>query len=48
MYLLTPIGMAEKTLLTSRFLKRKLEEYDALKTEIEALQTEIKSGEKIS
>lgn len=48
MYLLTPIGMAEKTLLTSRFLKRKLEEYDALKTEIEALQTEIKAGEKIS
>ncbi len=48
MYLLTPIGMAEKTLLTSRFLKRKLEEYDALKTEIEALQAEIKSGEKIS
>ena len=48
MYLLTPIGMAEKALLTSRFLKRKLEEYDALKTEIEALQKEIKSGEKIS
>lgn len=40
-YLLTPQGIAEKVALTSRFLKRKMEEYDALKVEIEALQAEV-------
>ena len=40
-YLLTPHGIAEKVALTSRFLKRKMEEYDALKVEIEALKAEV-------
>jgi hypothetical protein len=40
-YLLTPQGTAEKVALTSRFLKRKMEEYDALKVEIEALKAEV-------
>ena len=40
-YLLTPQGIAEKVALTSRFLKRKMEEYDALKVEIEALKSEL-------
>jgi EPS-associated MarR family transcriptional regulator len=40
-YLLTPQGIAEKLALTSRFLKRKMEEYDALKAEIEALKMEV-------
>ena len=40
-YLLTPQGITEKLALTSRFLKRKMEEYDALKVEIEALKSEI-------
>ncbi len=40
-YLLTPLGIAEKVALTSRFLKRKMAEYDALKVEIEALKTEV-------
>jgi EPS-associated MarR family transcriptional regulator len=40
-YLLTPQGIAEKVALTSRFLKRKMEEYEALKGEIEALKTEV-------
>lgn len=40
-YLLTPQGIAEKMALTSRFLKRKMEEYDALKAEIEALKAEV-------
>jgi len=40
-YILTPGGMAEKTLLTSRFLKRKMEEYEALKVEIDALKVEL-------
>lgn len=39
-YLLTPQGIAEKVALTSLFLKRKMEEYDALKMEIEALKLE--------
>ena len=43
-YLLTPKGIAEKTALTARFLKRKMQEYEALKAEIEALEAEI--GEK--
>lgn len=40
-YVLTPAGMAEKAAITHRFLKRKLEEYDALKAEIEALKSEV-------
>jgi EPS-associated MarR family transcriptional regulator len=39
-YLLTPAGIAEKTALTQRFLKRKMEEYEVLKAEIESLQQE--------
>ena len=37
-YVLTPRGLSEKTRLTADFLKRKLEEYGALKAEIESLQ----------
>jgi EPS-associated MarR family transcriptional regulator len=37
-YVLTPRGLAEKTRLTADFLKRKLEEYEALRAEIELLQ----------
>jgi EPS-associated MarR family transcriptional regulator len=40
-YLLTPQGMAEKIALTGRFLKRKQEEYAALRAEIEALQKAV-------
>jgi len=40
LYLLTPIGIAAKTTLTARFLKRKLAEYEALKVEIEQLKGE--------
>ena len=39
-YLLTPAGIAEKATLTQRFLKRKMEEYEALKAEIELLKHE--------
>lgn len=39
-YLLTPTGLAEKAALTQRFLQRKIEEYEALKSEIEALRNE--------
>lgn len=37
-YLLTPQGAAEKTILAARFLRRKTEEYERLKIEIESLQ----------
>jgi EPS-associated MarR family transcriptional regulator len=40
-YLLTPAGIAEKSVLTQRFLHRKMEEYEALKAEIELLKIEI-------
>lgn len=40
-YILTPKGLAEKAALTKRFLARKIEEYDALKTEINTLQGEL-------
>jgi EPS-associated MarR family transcriptional regulator len=39
-YLLTPQGIAEKTALTGSFLKRKMQEYQQLKEEIEALSQE--------
>ena len=37
-YLLTPTGVAEKAVLTRRFLQRKMAEYEKLRGEIEALQ----------
>jgi EPS-associated MarR family transcriptional regulator len=40
-YVLTPRGVAEKAALTSGFLKRKMEEYEALKAEIATLQSEF-------
>jgi EPS-associated MarR family transcriptional regulator len=40
-YLLTPQGISEKITLTSRFLKRKLDEYEALKEEIQKLRNEV-------
>lgn len=40
-YVLTPKGIARKAALTRAFLMRKMEEYEALKEEIEALQIEL-------
>ena len=40
-YVLTPQGLSEKIALTSRFLKRKMQEHDALKVEIETLKSEV-------
>lgn len=39
-YVLTPQGMAQKALLTGRFLQRKLQEYEQLQQEISQLQAE--------
>ncbi len=41
LYLLTPKGLAAKTQLTARFLRRKMEEYETLKAEIEDLRVEV-------
>ena len=42
-YLLTPKGVQEKSMLTSRFVKRKRAEYEALRVEIEKLEIEIEA-----
>ena len=39
-YLLTPRGVEQKARLTVQFLKRKMQEYEQLKAEIEELQKE--------
>lgn len=39
-YLLTPAGVAEKGALTARFLSRKMQEFEQLRLEIEALKKE--------
>ena len=45
LYVLTPRGVAEKTSLATAFLGRKLEEYEVLRQEIEALKGEVGSGD---
>ena len=45
LYVLTPKGIAEKSLLATAFLGRKLEEYEVLRQEIEALKGEVGSGD---
>lgn len=42
-YILTPKGIEAKVRLTAGFLKRKYAEYEALKVEIDALESEISS-----
>lgn len=42
-YVLTPQGIAEKTMLAGRFLKRKMTEYEHLQAEIEVLKAEMGS-----
>ena len=41
LYLLTPSGIAAKARLTASFLRLKLQEYEALKEEIEELRSEV-------
>jgi len=45
LYLLTPRGIEEKAMVTARFLRRKLDEYEALKREVEQLQQEATKGQ---
>jgi hypothetical protein len=46
-YLLTPIGIEEKAKLTVRYLKRKMQEYELLKKEIEDLTRELETSESL-
>jgi len=41
LYILTPKGIEEKAKVTVRFFKRKMEEYELLKQEIETLRKEV-------
>jgi EPS-associated MarR family transcriptional regulator len=41
-YVLTPKGLEEKVNVTYAFLRRKMAEYDVLKTEIERLSAEVR------
>ena len=43
MYLLTPRGIEEKSIITLRFLKSKIQEYELLQAEIRLLMQETKS-----
>ena len=42
-YVLTPAGITRRAALTRAFLTRKMEEYEALKYEIEQLSSELDS-----
>ena len=42
-YLLTPAGIVQKASLTSSFLHRKMQEYEALKQEIKQMKQEVNS-----
>lgn len=44
-YLLTPRGIEEKAMITVRFLKRKMDEYELLRREIEQLKKEVGTDE---
>jgi len=44
LYLLTPNGIAEKAKLTAGFLNRKMAEYQALKKEIESIQSKARKN----
>ncbi|MEX0287229.1 MAG: MarR family EPS-associated transcriptional regulator [Paracoccaceae bacterium] len=45
LYVLTPRGIAEKSRLTRGFLRRKIAEYEQLREEIEAIQSQIDEDE---
>lgn len=40
-YLLTPKGVADKLAITKRFLERKRQEFELMKTELEELEREV-------
>lgn len=44
-YVLTPTGLAEKAAIAHRFLRRKMDEYESLKAEIQDLTSELENTE---
>jgi len=44
MYKLTPQGIEEKAAITIRFLKRRMQEYERIKGEIDDLQSELQDN----
>ena len=44
-YILTPSGIEQKAKITVNFLKRKVNDYEALKKEIKTLKNEINTNE---
>lgn len=44
LYLLTPTGLSNKAILATSFLKRKMDEYKALKMEIDLVKSKIKDS----
>ncbi len=47
-YLLTPNGVKEKSMVTLRFLQRKMDEYERIKQEIIQLQFEVQQAQSAS
>ena len=45
LYILTPKGIETKTKISIKFLKRKIQEYEALSQEIEQLKTELNTND---
>lgn len=43
-YVLTPEGISHRAALAARFLKRKMAEYEAIRSEIDALQRDFVEG----
>jgi EPS-associated MarR family transcriptional regulator len=43
-YILTPSGMEQKAKITMNFLKRKMNDYEELKKEIEMLKSEVSTN----
>jgi EPS-associated MarR family transcriptional regulator len=43
-YVLTPKGIARRVALTKAFLTRKMSEYEALREEIDALQSDLEDN----
>ena len=45
LYVLTPRGIEEKSRISVSFLRRKMEEFEALRSEIEELQAEVHNND---
>ena len=48
LYVLTPKGIEDKARVSAAFLKRKMQEFEQLKAEIEQLEQEVKNEEAVS